>query len=400
MKLFLFAALPTLLLLTACESHEGRNAETAEKHASSARPKQTGEAFVELSPAEQSLAGIRTQELSIQSWTPQIVAYGHLEEDPSSSFVLRAPITGTLSIAPEHNWPAIGDHLQSGVEVGKIEPLFTPNESIGLKTQLATAQSDVQSAKASVTAAQTAYDRARILNADQKNVADRVVQESEARLQSEEARYRAAAATEHVLATSLEAGRPLLTEQNGEVAEILAQPGESVQAGVPILRVARFNHLLARINVPVGEQVLPNLSIVRIVPAGSEDQPGLRAERLAVSATVDPNAQGTSFLFRLLTARFGLRPGVAVTAFLPSTTSAQLGMVIPQSAVVRVEAKPYVYVQTGATRFERRQVSVDDPREDGYFVNSGFAPGNRIVTVGAQTLLSQEFKTQMKGDES
>jgi RND family efflux transporter MFP subunit len=361
-----------------------------------AAARKSGEGVVELSPAQQSLAGIRTQTLSVQSWTPEIVAYGRLEENPASSFVLHAPITGTLSKAPNHRWPEIGDRLETGADIGSIQPLFTPGESVGLSTQLATAQAEVKSAKASLETAQAAYERARVLNADQQNVADRVVQDAQARLESEQARYHAAVATERVLNTSLQAGRPLRTERSGEVTEILAQPGESVQAGAPILRVAKFDRLLARISVPVGEQVAPASSWARIVSAGSEDKPALRADRISISAAVDPNAQGTSFLFRLLGTTFGLRPGVAVTAYLPAAASAQRGTVIPQSAVVRVEARAYVYLQTG---FERRTVSIDDPREDGYFVSSGFAPGDRTVTEGAQTVLSEEFKSQMKDED-
>ncbi|MCU1291486.1 MAG: metal transporter [Bryobacterales bacterium] len=395
-RLWLALLLVATLSLAGCEGKKDADDNPRPNHASTQK---LGEGVVELSPAEQNLAGIRTQTLSVQSWTPEIVAYGRLEEDPASSFILRAPVTGTLSTAPKHRWPEIGDRLATGADVGSIQPLFTPGESVGLSTQLATAQSDVKSAKASLATAQSAYERARVLNADQQNVADRVVQEALAALESNRARYAAATATERVLNSSLQAGRPLRTERSGEVAEILVQPGESVQAGAPILRVAKFNHLLARISVPVGEQVAPGSSSARIVPAGSEDNPALRADRIAISAAVDPNAQGTSFLFRLLSTSFGLRPGAAVTAYIPSAASARRGIVIPQSAVVRVEARPYVYLQTGPASFERRPVSISNPREDGYFVTSGFASGDRTVTNGAQTVLSEEFKSQMRDEE-
>jgi hypothetical protein len=42
---------------------------------------------------------------------------------------------------------------------------------------------------------------------------------------------------------------------------------------------------------------------------------------------------------------------------------------------------------------------VDDPVAGGYFVGSGISAGDRVVTVGAQTLLSEEFKSQMRTEE-
>jgi hypothetical protein len=72
---------------------------------------------------------------------------------------------------------------------------------------------------------------------------------------------------------------------------------------------------------------------------------------------------------------------------------------IPQAAVVRMGGKAYVYVETGPTKFERRLVSLDEPTGEGYVSTSGFNAGDRIVTVGAQSLLSEEFKSQMRTDE-
>jgi hypothetical protein len=243
-----------------------------------------------------------------------------------------------------------------------------------------------------------------LLNADNKNVADRVVQEAEAHLRSEEARAKSATETVQALDASLTSGgasapRTLSADRAGDVVEIVAQPGESVEAGVPILRVARLDTLLARIDVPLGDPVAPNLVRARIAPAGQEEQTPLNAERVAVSAAIDPRAQGVSLLFRVLGTRFGLRPGLAVTAYVPTVGASRTGLVIPQAAVVRTGGKAYVYVQTGASKFERRQVSTEQTIAEGYIVKSGFAAGDRIVTTGAQSVLSEEFKSQLKEDE-
>jgi RND family efflux transporter MFP subunit len=340
----------------------------------------------------------------MKSVAPEIVAYGRLEEDPAGSFALRAPISGTLQVAVGRAWPRIGEHLDGGNVVGMIDPRFTPTERIGFNTQLTAARSELSASTASVSAARAAFERAQLLNADNKNVADRVVQEAEAHLRSEEARAKSATETVQALDASLTSGgasapRTLSADRAGDVVEIVAQPGESVEAGVPILRVARLDTLLARIDVPLGDPVAPNLVRARIAPAGQEEQTPLNAERVAVSAAIDPRAQGVSLLFRVLGTRFGLRPGLAVTAYVPTVGASRTGLVIPQAAVVRTGGKAYVYVQTGASKFERRQVSTEQTIAEGYIVKSGFAAGDRIVTTGAQSVLSEEFKSQLKEDE-
>lgn len=403
----LFAPWPVLLLvLASCGRFKDPDKDDAAKPAAKQTEKAlVDSASVELDAAAQQRAGIRTQVLAMKIVAPEIVAYGRLEEDPAGSFALRAPISGTLRAAAGHAWPRIGEHLEAGSIVGAIEPRFTPSERVGFNTQLTSARAELSASTASASAARAAYERARLLNADNRNVADRVVQEAEAHLRSEEARAKSAAETVRALESSLapagaSAARPLSIERGGDVAEVPAQPGESVEPGASIVRIARLDILLARIDVPVGDPAAPNLVQARIVPAGHEEQPPISAERVAVSAAIDPRAQGVSLLFRLLGTRFGLRPGLAVTAYLPAATAGRPGMSIPQAAVVRTGGKAYVYVQIGPSKFERRRVPVDHPAADGFIVTSGFSAGDRIVTTGAQSVLSEEFKSQLKEDES
>jgi len=401
-----FTAWPVLLLVFgSCGGNKGPDKDEAAKPATKQTEKASGDqSSVEIAAAAQQRAGIRTQVLAMQNIAPEIVAYGRLEEDTAGSFALRAPISGTLRVATGRAWPRIGEHLDAVSIVGMIEPRFTPSERVGFNTQLTAARSELSASSASVFAARAAYERARLLNADNKNVADRVVQEAEAHLRSEEARAKSAAETVQVLEASLtstgvSAARNLTTDRDGDVAEVLAQPGESVEPGAQILRIAQLEILLARIDVPVGDPVAPSLVRARIVPAGYEEQPPLSAERVAVSAAIDPRAQGVSLLFRLLGTRFGLRPGLAVTAYLPATAAGRPGIVIPQAAVVRTGGKAYVYLQTAPSKFERRQLPLNQPTTGGYIVTSGFVAGDRIVTTGAQSLLSEEFKSQLKEDE-
>jgi hypothetical protein len=337
--------------------------------------------------------------LTLERLKPELVAYGKLEEDPSRSFVLRAPISGILHYAAGRDWPGMGEHLADGAVVGVIEPRFTPAERIGLTNQLTTAESELKASTASVSAARSAYDRAKILNADNKNVSDQVLQDAAARLQAEEARFRAATQTVRQIEASLQlvdptGSRRLVVERGGEVAELIAQPGESIEPGSPILRVAKLNELLVRIQIPVGQTVPASVTTARIVAVGFENE-SMVGKRIAIAPAVDPRIQGEAFLFRLTKLPFGLRPGAAVTAYLGLPGASQPGVIIPQSAVVRFQGSGFAYVQTATDGFVRKPVPLDHPTKTGYYAVENFKPGDRVVVTGAQSLLSEEFKPQV-----
>ncbi len=351
---------------------------------------------VTVKPDAQKRAGIRVEVLAAHELQPESIAYGRLEEDPSSSFIVRAPFAGVLAQSGTHDWPSLGQSIPDGTNFGRIEPRLTVTDQIGLKTQLATARADLNASIASVAAAQAAYDRARVLNADNKNISDRALQDSAAKLASEKAREAGARTLIQVLESSLAAAgtsdaRPIIAIRGGEVVEVTAQPGESVEQGAAIVRLARFDRMIARIDLPVGEHFPAGATTARIVPVGFETQPPLQAQRIGPAAATDPHAQGVSMLFRLSRTLPGLRPGAAVAARFTLPGTAGTGITLPPGAIVQQDGRAWVYVQTGDDRFSRRPISSELP-------GLGFHAGDRVVVAGAQSLLSEEFKSQNDPD--
>jgi len=361
-----------------------------------------GDPIVRVTPEAQQRIGLLTQAAIAQAIEPEVVAFGRLEEDPARTFVLRAPVAGTLHFATGRDWPNIGQSLADAAIVGTIEPRLATADRIGLANQLATAQSELGASTASAVAARAAYERTKLLNADNKNVSDRALEDAAARVAAEESRLKAATDTVRLLQQSLESAGPtanarLIVERGGDVVEILARPGEAVEPGTPILRVAKLDRLFARVDVPVGEHVPPTIPTARIVAVGYEDAPVL-ADRVGLATAADPAAQGQSFVFRLRETRLGLRPGLAVTARIPIPGPPRQGTVIPSTAIVRLAGKSYVYVQTTGNEFVRKEVTLDQSTADGYLSTRTVAAGDRIVVQGAQLLLSEEFKSQIAGD--
>src|SRR5262249_19627149 len=119
------------------------------------------------------------------------------------------------------------------------------------------------------------------------------------------------------------------------------------------------------------------------------------AEFLGPAPTVDPQMQGRGFLFLLATNSLQLTPGTAISGFLELPGQPQSGIEAPRNAIVRFNGTTWVYVQRAEEEFERREVKLNSPLSEGWFVSEGLKAGDRVVTVGAQQLLSEERKGQI-----
>jgi hypothetical protein len=184
---------------------------------------------------------------------------------------------------------------------------------------------------------------------------------------------------------------PLAVPHAGTVARLLAQPGELVQSGQPLLELTDYTSPLARVAWSVvGRAIPPSLSFR--LPSGT----GRFSGRLqGASPEADSLTGLPGYLYRLERPGIALRPGVALVALLPEQEGAQPGVEIPEAAVVQWDALAWAYVERAPNTFARVRVPTDHPVPGGWLVRQGFAAGGRVVTVGAGQLLSEEFRARI-----
>lgn len=363
-----------------------------------------GDTIVKLDDETQKRLGLRVGELKAESLKPEVVGYGALEVDPTAIFTLRAPVAGTLRAPSGRGWPRLGEVIADGGVVGLIEPRLSAVERADLASRLATAKGEVEEIKADLDAARHSYENKHQLNAQGRIVSDRAMEEALAKVKSDEARLGAARETVALVesaltATSGPAGPlPMALARGGEVVDVGAQADECVEAGHPILRVAQFDHLLARITIPGGESWSGPPGRARIAPMS---MPGRMydAEPTAVGASIDPKMQGRVLIFGLNAAGSSLRPGTAVQAFVSQPGDPVAGVVLPNESVIRHSGTTWVYVEQEPGKYSRRPALLERPVSGGWFTAHGFRAGERVVTTGAQSLLSAELKSQFEEAE-
>jgi hypothetical protein len=232
--------------------------------------------------------------------------------------------------------------------------------------------------------AQSEYQRLKRLYEDERNVAERAVLAAQAQWLGEQARMTA------------------LDQQAGAIRDELRASWGPVLAGwaqTPNARVldalVQQQQALVQLVFPYDVQTSTARDQIALAPVGAHE-----AQRPARFVSPSPRTDGSlpgATYFYLAGGR-DLRVGVRVAGQLRLPGQARDGVLVPDTAVVWHGGKAWAYVKDGAARFVRREVSSAQELPGGWFAADGFAAGDEVVVSGAQLLLSEEFKFQIRNE--
>lgn len=259
-------------------------------------------------------------------------------------------------------------------EVKAFGAVLDPTPFVALHGELVTAE-----VAAANSAAQLA--RTKTLFEEEQNVSRRALDAAEAQQRSDAARL-------------LNAQQRWVLELGDAGAKMSSADREQFVA-----TLVRREMVLARVELPAGEPAVNPVG-ARLAASG-QDRPFASARAMYAAPSTDRHTRGQAFLLVLEQAGPTIRPGAAVTAYLTLAGKQERGVIVPASAVVRAAGSAWAYVRTGDNQFTRRQVSTGTPMPNGWFVIHHFRTGEQVVVTGAQTLLSEELKSQISvGEEA
>lgn len=90
-----------------------------------------------------------------------------------------------------------------------------------------------------------------------------------------------------------------------------------------------------------------------------------------------------------------VRPGMTLPVTVP-IGEPMAGFAVPESAVLRWDGKPWVFVALHEGEFARRPIATEMPTPQGWLVSAETLNGTPVVVRGAQLLLSEEIKAQVE----
>ncbi len=290
-----------------------------------------GETVLELDPSIQQNAGITLATLKLVSYREQLQAYG---------------------------------------------TVLPPDGIIGLRSSYAAAKAAADKDAALLNASRREYERLKKLNADNRNVSDKALQAAEAGFKSNEADADAS-------------GQRLKTVKEAAAAKW----GRTISGwgfyGTPeYKRLVELEDVLIRVTLPSDKSVRALPKIISI----QTPEEIISARLIGPAPDADPRTKTVSYLYLARSRAQGivrLVPEMNVQVLMPVGPEIS-GVAVPFSAVLWHQGKAWAYVQIDREHFARRKVSVLNPVRNGYFVQDGFRPGEKVVIRGAQILLSQE----------
>jgi hypothetical protein len=308
------------------------------------------------------------------------------------------PIAASLRVKMVGGEPVItidaAEQAQSGIETASLPRVnyqpavkaygtaLDPQPLADLANSIAAARADVQVAEAQLAAAKATYERAQSLYRDQRNVSAAQFQAAQAEFLADRAKQAAAQTRLDGLATSAKlAWGPAL--------------GQAVVERAPLLtRLLDREEALVQLTAAPGKAP-PTAPATGFLQSDGEKPMPLTL--VSPAPRTDPRLQGASY-FYLASAQSGLTPGMNVVARLPAGPPLE-GAAAPVSALVWFAGRAWIYLRTGPETFLRRAVAPDRRTERGDIFVGAVPKDARVVATGAQTLLSEELRADIKVEE-
>ncbi len=146
-------------------------------------------------------------------------------------------------------------------------------------------------------------------------------------------------------------------------------------------------HTLLQITLPPDDQLPEDTETIYVSTSGNRDD-AKPVQLFSAAPHTDDVFQGETYYFR---AAYKIRTGMHLTAWIPQQ-QLNSGYIIPETAVLRYLGLYYVYVKLDSEHFVRKQLPVLQKKQQAYFSETEFDPGQELVVQGAQMLLSEELR--------
>jgi membrane fusion protein, multidrug efflux system len=295
---------------------------------------------------------------------------GHIEAENEAALAFR--ISGRMIERPAN----VGDRVQAGQLVARLEPQNEQNALRSAQAALSAAQGQLTHARNNFERQQRLFSRGVISRAEADR-AQEALQTAQAQVDDAEAQLKIA--RDRLSYTELHADAP------GSVTARGAEPGEVVQAGQMIVRIARRDGRDAVFNVPA--QLLrsgpsdapitihlaedPNVTAIgRVREVGEQADPVTRTFQVKVGLTDPPPA---------------MRLGSTVNGNVQLDTAPVI--TIPASALTQLNRQPAVWIVDPASSVvSMRNVDVLRYEPDTAVISHGLDTGDIVVTAGVQAL--------------
>jgi RND family efflux transporter MFP subunit len=276
----------------------------------------------------------------------------------------------------------LGERVARGELLARLDPEDLKLSAAAARAQVAQAEADYAFARdeheryrrllEQTFISQAAYDARR--NAFEAAAARRDAARAQAAVSGNQAQY-----------------AELRADTAGVVTAVLAEPGQVVTAGQPVVRVARPEAIDAVVSV--SESQIAAVRAARGARIGLWSAPDRVYEgRIRdVAASADPAARTYLVKVEVVQPDAALQLGMtANVAFVGAPGQRAEAIAVPLAALTQRDTAPAVWVVGAGNALELRPVKVRQYREDAVLLESGVQPGETVVAAGVHKLRAGE----------
>ena len=320
----------------------------------------------------------------------EIATPNHISEKDGINIV-------SISAATQQNSGITTAKLASSSFAGKAKSLGSVVAIDGLieaKANYLRAKSEIALARAASGSNRQQYQRLKMLNEDDKNVSDKVVQDALVAVNGDKAKISAAE-------LQLSNLQNMVKQQWGETLSGLVF---SDNLAPHLANLLSRNNVLVQVSLPP-ESIAPSAGSTLNLSLLNASGAAIKAIYVSPATQGDISNIGKTFYYSAPAEQ--LRIGMRVVAEADANNrKTNTGVVIPNQAIVWFGGKPWAYFKQGKNKngddqFARKPVTTDtevDAGVDSGWFNQGLVDDSIVVTSGAQLLLSEEFKNQIKNE--
>ena len=339
-------------------------------------------ATVTLTPLAETRLGIRVSPVTAGGQNEILRYTADVVLPPGQSLTVTAAVAGTLRAA--------GAAITPGARVTAGQAIFTITPLLPLPRDLkVTAEAEVQQARTRLETAKLRKARADQMLKDEVGTV-RAQEDARNELDLAQSALDAAAARfQQIQQAPLEGDVTVAVRapHTGMLRQMLAAPGQAVNAGTPLFEIVDFGSLWLKMPVYAGEaRSIPPAAAVQVETLSGA---ALGAARpVAAPPSGDPLSATVDFYYQ---APSGLKPGEKVSVALAGRAGHALKRVPSSAIVFDVNGGNWVYVQAADHHYVRRRLFLDHTSGGYAYLASGPAAGTPVVIAGAAELWGVEF---------
>jgi cobalt-zinc-cadmium efflux system membrane fusion protein len=189
----------------------------------------------------------------------------------------------------------------------------------------------------------------------------------------------------------------LTSPGRGVVIERGISKGEVIEASKKVFTISDLSTVWVLLNIY--EKDLAKVQKGSAVKIQTESYPEeiFTGKVTYIGDVVDPQTRTVLVRVEIANPRARLKPGMFATAEILTGVSSRQALMIPTSAIQKIQGKPSVFVQEKDGSFGKRELELGRELGGNVEVKSGLEQGELVVIAGAFTLKSELLKEGLEG---